>query len=113
TSPFLAVPLRTGTRALPSIPLQSEDHLIGGLTVNRKTPGEFAPEIVDLLKTFAAQSAVAIQNARLFREIEDKSRQLELADRHKSEFLANMSHEIRTPLNASIGYSDILEEDPT
>src|SRR5204862_7149475 len=60
---------------------------------------------------FANQSALAIQNARLFREIEDKSRQLELADRHKSEFLANMSHELRTPLNAIIGYSEMLEED--
>jgi signal transduction histidine kinase/CheY-like chemotaxis protein len=81
------------------------------LTVNKKTPGEFAPEVVDLLQTFAAQSAVAIQNARLFREIGDKSRQLELADRHKSEFLANMSHELRTPLNAIIGYSEMLQED--
>jgi signal transduction histidine kinase/CheY-like chemotaxis protein len=94
-----------------AIPLLREDHLIGGLTVNKKAPGEFSSEIVDLLKTFAAQSAVAIQNARLFREIADKSRQLELADRHKSEFLANMSHELRTPLNAIIGYSEMLEED--
>ena len=64
-----------------------------------------------LLRTFASQSALAIQNARLFREIEDKSRQLEAADRHKSEFLANMSHELRTPLNAIIGYSEMLQED--
>jgi signal transduction histidine kinase/CheY-like chemotaxis protein len=67
--------------------------------------------IVDLIKTFAAQSAVAIQNARLFREIEDKGRQLEVAGQHKSQFLANMSHELRTPLNAIIGYSEILQED--
>ena len=103
--------LQTGTRALLSIPLLREGHLVGGLTVNKKTPGAFSPEIVDLLKTFAAQSALAIQNARLFREIEDKSRQLEVADRHKSEFLANMSHELRTPLNAIIGYSEMLQED--
>jgi GAF domain-containing protein/CheY-like chemotaxis protein len=103
--------LQTGTRALLSIPLLREGHLVGGLTVNKKTPGAFSPEIVDLLKTFAAQSALAIQNARLFREIEDKSRQLEAADRHKSEFLANMSHELRTPLNAIIGYSEMLQED--
>ncbi|HET9488788.1 MAG TPA: GAF domain-containing protein [Methylomirabilota bacterium] len=109
--PLRDVLLRTGTRALLAIPLLREDHLVGGLTVNKKTPGEFSPEVIDLLKTFAAQSAVAIQNARLFREIEDKSRQLEVADRHKSEFLANMSHELRTPLNAIIGYSEMLQED--
>jgi signal transduction histidine kinase/CheY-like chemotaxis protein len=79
--------------------------------VTRKTPGEFSSEVIDLLKTFASQSALAIQNAKLFREIGDKSRQLEAADRHKSEFLANMSHELRTPLNAIIGYSEMLQED--
>ena len=66
--------------------------------------------MVNLLQTFATQSALAIQNARLFREIEDKSRQLEVATRHKSEFLANMSHELRTPLNAVIGFSEVLLE---
>ena len=68
------------------------------------------PEVVNLLQTFATQSALAIQNARLFREIEDKSRQIEAANRHKSEFLANMSHELRTPLNAIIGFSEVLGE---
>ncbi|HEY3065549.1 MAG TPA: GAF domain-containing protein [Methylomirabilota bacterium] len=111
SGPLREVLLRTGTRALLSVPLLREDHLIGGLTVNKKTPGKFAPEVIDLLKTFANQSALAIQNARLFREIGDKSRQLEVADRHKSEFLANMSHELRTPLNAIIGYSEMLQED--
>jgi hypothetical protein len=111
TGPLRDVLLRTGTRALLSVPLLREDLLIGGLTVNKKTAGEFPQEVVDVLKTFASQSAVAIQNARLFREIEDKSRQLEVADRHKSEFLANMSHELRTPLNAIIGYSEMLQED--
>ena len=72
--------------------------------------GEFRPEVVELLKTFATQSTLAIQNARLFREIEDKSRQIEAANRHKSEFLANMSHELRTPLNAIIGFSEVLGE---
>jgi GAF domain-containing protein/CheY-like chemotaxis protein/anti-sigma regulatory factor (Ser/Thr protein kinase) len=111
SGPLRDVLLRTGTRALLGIPLLREDHLVGGLTVTKKTPGEFPREVIDLLRTFAAQSAVAIQNARLFREIEDKSRQLEAADRHKSEFLANMSHELRTPLNAIIGYSEMLQED--
>ena len=66
--------------------------------------------MIELLKTFATQSALAIQNARLFREIDDKSRQLEIASQHKSEFLANMSHELRTPLNAIIGFSEVLAE---
>jgi len=92
------------------VPLLREDHLIGGLIVSRNSPGEFAPEVLDLLRTFASQSALAIQNARLFQEIEDKSAQLEAASRHKSEFLANMSHELRTPLNAIIGFSEILAE---
>jgi signal transduction histidine kinase len=84
--------------------------VLGGLVVNRRSAGAFSPQVIDLLKTFAAQSALAIQNARLFREIEAKSRQLETASRHKSEFLANMSHELRTPLNAIIGFSEVLYE---
>jgi signal transduction histidine kinase len=87
-----------------------EDQLIGGLTVARKTPGEFSSEVIQLLQTFATQSALAIQNARLFREIEIKSRELQVASQHKSEFLANMSHELRTPLNAIIGFSEVLTE---
>ncbi len=109
-SPLRDVLLRTGTRALLAIPLLHEDDLIGGLTVNKKTPGEFSPQVIGLLKTFASQSALAIQNARLFREIADKSRQLEAASHHKSEFLANMSHELRTPLNAILGFSEVLAE---
>ena len=99
-----------GLRASLAIPLVREDRLIGGLVVRRKSAGEFCPQVIDLLKTFATQSALAIQNARLFREIEDKSKQIEAANRHKSEFLANMSHELRTPLNAIIGFSEVLGE---
>jgi signal transduction histidine kinase len=102
--------VRAGYRALLAVPLVREGHLLGGLTVIRKVTGEFAPEIIDLMRTFATQSTLAIQNARLFREIEDKSRQLEVASQHKSEFLANMSHELRTPLNAIIGFSEVLSE---
>jgi signal transduction histidine kinase len=102
--------IRFGYRALLSVPLLREDQIIGSLSFNRKAPGEFPPEVVDVLKTFATQSALAIQNARLFREIADKSAQLEAASRHKSEFLANMSHELRTPLNAIIGFSEVLSE---
>jgi signal transduction histidine kinase len=100
--------VRAGYRALLAVPLVAEDHLLGGLTVIRKATGAFAPKVIELLRTFSTQSALAIQNARLFREIEDKSRQLEAASRHKSEFLANMSHELRTPLNAVIGFSEVL-----
>ena len=102
--------IRFGYHALLSVPLLREDEIIGSLSFNRKAPGEFPPEVVDVLRTFATQSALAIQNARLFREIADKSRQLEAASRHKSEFLANMSHELRTPLNAIIGFSEVLAE---
>jgi len=104
------VVVRTGYRALLAVPLLRENRLVGGLVVNRKTPGEFAPDVIELLRTFATQSALAIQNARLFQEIEEKSRQLEVANRHKSEFLASMSHELRTPLNAVIGFSEVLLE---
>jgi GAF domain-containing protein len=100
--------IRFGYRSLLAVPLLREDQIIGSLSFNRKAPGEFPPEVVDVLKTFATQSALAIQNARLFREIADKSAQLEAASRHKSEFLANMSHELRTPLNAIIGFSEVL-----
>jgi signal transduction histidine kinase len=102
--------IRFGYRALLAVPLLREDQIIGSLSFNRKAPGEFPPEVVDVLKTFATQSALAIQNARLFREIADKSAQLEAASRHKSEFLTNMSHELRTPLNAIIGFSEVLTE---
>jgi signal transduction histidine kinase len=80
------------------------------LVVRRRTPGEFAKNTVDLITTFAAQSALAIQNARMFHEIEDKSRQLEEASQHKSQFLANMSHELRTPLNAILGYTELIAD---
>ena len=98
----------SGVRAILAVPMVREGQLIGCLGVTRNRPGDFPAETIELLRTFATQSALAIQNARLFREIEDKSRQLEAASRHKSEFLANMSHELRTPLNAVIGFSEVL-----
>ncbi len=94
-----------------AVPLLREDRVIGGLVIRRKSTGEFEPDsIVTLLQNFAAQSVLAIQNARLFREIEATSRELETASRQKREFLANMSHELRTPLNAIIGVTEVLAE---
>jgi signal transduction histidine kinase len=101
---------RFGFRSSLAVPLLQEGRILGGLVVRRKLTGEFRPEVIELMKTFATQSVLAIQNARLFREIEEKSRQIEAANRHKSEFLANMSHELRTPLNAIIGFSEVLQE---
>ncbi|MGH2395899.1 MAG: GAF domain-containing protein, partial [bacterium] len=103
--PILA---RLGYRSVLAVPLLRERRMMGALTVWRKEAGSFSTEVVNLLQTFATQSALAIQNARLFREIEEKSKQVEAANRHKSEFLANMSHELRTPLNAIIGFSEVL-----
>jgi GAF domain-containing protein len=100
--------IESGVRAVLAVPMVREGELIGCLGVTRNHPGEFPPETIELLRTFATQSALAIQNARLFHEIEDKGRQLEVASQHKSEFLANMSHELRTPLNAVIGFSEVL-----
>jgi adenylate cyclase len=91
--------------------LLAPDRIVGALVVRRKQPGEFPKNTVELLQTFAAQSVLAIQNARLFSEIEETGRQLAEASQHKSQFLANMSHELRTPLNAIIGVSEMLRED--
>jgi signal transduction histidine kinase len=102
--------VQSGIRAVLAVPMLWEGRLIGSLVVSRNKPGTFPAQTIELLRTFATQSALAIQNARLFHEIADKGRQLEAASRHKSEFLANMSHELRTPLNAIIGFSEVLNE---
>lgn len=99
---------KSNFRAILNVPLLRGERLVGGLSVIRKSPGEFPPETVELLRTFATQSVLAIQNARQFQELEEKGHQLEIASRHKSQFLANMSHELRTPLNAILGYSELI-----
>jgi signal transduction histidine kinase len=100
----------SGTRSLLMAPMLWEGRGVGSIYVGRTAPGHFSEKEMGLLKTFADQAAIAVQNARLFREIQDKGRQLEIANQHKSDFLANMSHELRTPLNAIIGFSEVLVE---
>ena len=108
TSPINEVILKAGYRARLLLPLMHSDSVVGALVVRRKAPGVFAQSTIDLLNTFATQSVLAIQNARLFTEIGEKSQQLALASQHKSQFLANMSHELRTPLNAILGYTELI-----
>jgi signal transduction histidine kinase len=102
--------VRAGFRALLTIPLLGADRIVGALVVRRKQPGEFSTETVELLQAFAAQSVLAIQNARLFHKIEEKARELKVASQHKSQFVANMSHELRTPLAAILGYAELMQE---
>jgi signal transduction histidine kinase len=100
--------VKLGLRSFLAIPLFRESRLLGGLLVFRRRLGNFPDDVVNLLQTFASQSVLAIHNARLFQEIQEKSRQLEIASQHKSQFLANMSHELRTPLNAILGYTELI-----
>ena len=107
---YQALSRAVGWRSGLFVPMLRDGAPIGALAVTRAAPGAFSTSEIDLLKTFADQAVIAIENVRLFRETEQKSRQLEAASRHKSEFLANMSHELRTPLNAIIGFSEVLAE---
>ena len=99
-----------GWRSVLAVPVLRGARIIGALVVRRRTPGEFSNDTIEFLETFASQSALAVWNAQLFRELETKSAELEVASKHKSEFLASMSHELRTPLNAVIGFSEVLLE---
>ena len=105
-----AITRASGVRSVLIAPMQSMGATTGALSVGRRPAGGFSDREVELLRTFADQAVIAMENVRLFREIQDKSRQLEIANKHKSDFLANMSHELRTPLNAIIGFSEVLIE---
>jgi signal transduction histidine kinase len=98
-------------RNVLAVPLLREGEPVGAIALsNRREGRSFDAADIELVTTFADQAVIAIENVRLFNELQDKTRQLEAANRHKSEFLANMSHELRTPLNAIIGFSEVLTE---
>jgi GAF domain-containing protein/anti-sigma regulatory factor (Ser/Thr protein kinase) len=99
-----------GYRTALAVPLMREGAAIGVLAIARSTPRPFTPQQIELAETFADQAVIAIENVRLFDEIQEKSRQLEEASQHKSQFLANMSHELRTPLNAILGYTELMAD---
>lgn len=108
--PHLELLYGDGWRSVLAVPVLRGERIIGALVVRRKRPGAFSDETIEFLETFASQSALAVWNARLFRELETKTAELEVVSQHKSEFLASMSHELRTPLNAVIGFSEVLLE---
>jgi signal transduction histidine kinase len=102
--------MRAGFHSTVVVPLVYGERILGGFSLQRRIEKAFPANVLRLLLTLANQSAMAIQNARLFREIQEQSRQLELASQHKSQFLANMSHELRTPLNAILGYTEMMAD---
>ena len=106
----LRILFESGWRSVLAVPMLREEQIVGALVVRRKRTGSFTEETVAILETFASQSALALLNAQLFRELEKRSAELEIAGKHKSEFLASMSHELRTPLNAVLGFSEVLLE---
>jgi signal transduction histidine kinase/ActR/RegA family two-component response regulator len=108
--PHLQLLYDDGWRSMIAVPVLRGERIIGALVVRRRTTGGFSDETVEFLETFAGQSALAVWNAQLFRELETKSAELQVVSQHKSDFLASMSHELRTPLNAVIGFSEVLLE---
>src|SRR5262249_41124244 len=99
-----------GTRSLISVPMLRQGDVIGAISLAHRQVDAFSEAHIELLQTFADQAVIAIENVRLFNELQVANRDLKAASQHKSEFLANMSHELRTPLNAVIGFSEVLNE---
>jgi signal transduction histidine kinase/CheY-like chemotaxis protein len=108
--PHLQLLYDDGWRSVLAVPMLRGGELLGALVVRRRTTGGFPGETQEFLETFAGQSALAVSNAQLFRELEHKTAELQVVSQHKSDFLASMSHELRTPLNAVIGFSEVLLE---
>jgi signal transduction histidine kinase len=110
SNPLRDAAIAAGFRAGLIVPLLSGDGPLGALVLQRRRSGDFPAAVVSLMQSFADQSAIALENARLFNEIAQKSRELEIASQHKSQFVANMSHELRTPLAAILGYAELMQE---
>jgi signal transduction histidine kinase len=110
SNPLRDINVAAGYRSALIVPLVGADRSFGVIVLQRRSAGEYPEAMVRLMQTLASQSVLAIQNARLFREIAEKSEQLAEASRHKSQFLANMSHELRTPLNAILGYTELMAD---
>ena len=110
SNPLRDAAIDAGFRAALIVPLLSGDGPLGALVLQRRRPGKFPPAVVSLMQSFADQSAIALENARLFEQIAQKSHELEIASQHKSQFVANMSHELRTPLAAILGYAELIQE---
>jgi len=106
--PLKTPTLRAGFHSILIVPLLGQDDSLGALVVQRRATGEFPASTVGLMQTFAHQSVLAMANARLFREVDRKGRELAIANNHKDQFFANMSHELRTPLNGMLGFSELL-----
>jgi len=100
--------LAAGFHSVLVVPLLGQDEIVGALVLQRRAAGEFPAGTIGLMQTFAHQSVLAMNNARLFREVDQKGRELAVANQHKDQFFANMSHELRTPLNGMLGFSELL-----